>query len=72
MNQWDMAATRNQIKRLYGHQQLEMAAPALRSVIDRRDYAHYHYHEANNLFRSFAEKRKRSINCVIPPADELV
>ena len=46
MSQWDMAATRNQIKRLYGHQQLEMAAPALRSVIDRRDYAHYHYHEA--------------------------
>lgn len=57
MSRWDMAATRNQIKRLYGHQQLEMAAPALRSVIDRRDYAYYHYHEASDLFRAFAEKR---------------
>lgn len=72
MSQWDMAATRNQIKRLYGHQQLEMAAPALRSVIDRRDYAHYHYHEANNLFRSFAEKRlaNEPLMWVIHQSDE--
>lgn len=57
MTQWDMAETRNYIKRLYGHEQLEMATPALRSVIDRRDYAHFHYHEANDLFRAFAQER---------------
>lgn len=56
MTQWDIAETRNQISRLYGHGQLEMAVPALRSVIDRRDYAHFHYHEANELFRAFAEE----------------
>ena len=56
MTQWDMAETRNQIKRLYGHEQLAMAIPALRSVIDRRDYAHFHYHEANDLFLAFAQE----------------
>jgi hypothetical protein len=72
MSQWDMAATRNQIKCLYGHQQLEMAVPALRSVIDRRDYAYYHYHEANDLFRAFSEKRlaNEPLMWVIHQSDE--
>ena len=55
MSQWNMAETRNLIELLYGRDQLEMAIPALRSVIDRRDYAHFHYHEANDLFQAFAE-----------------
>lgn len=56
MSQWNMSETRNLIKLLYGREQLEMAKPALRSVIDRRDYAYFHYHEANNLFQAFAEE----------------
>lgn len=72
MSQWDIGATKYQIKRLYGHQQLEMAAPALRSIIDRRDYAYYHYHEANDLFRTFAEKRlaNEPLMWVIHQSDE--
>ena len=56
MSQWNMAETRNLIQLLYGREQLEMAMPALRSVIDRRDYAYFHYNEANDLFQAFAEE----------------
>ncbi|MBT9497976.1 MAG: hypothetical protein IV103_12135 [Zoogloea sp.] len=52
-----MDGTRGLIERLYGRPQLELARPCLRSVIDRRDYAHYHFHEANNLFQSFAQEQ---------------
>lgn len=74
MTRWNMAETRNQIKRLYGHKQLEMAIPALRSVIDRRDYAHFHYHEANNIFRAFAEEKlaNEPLLWVIHQSDESV
>lgn len=72
MTQWDIEATRDLIKSLYGHRQLEMAKPALRSVIDRRDYAHYHYHEANDLFMAFAQERltEESLLWVIHQSDE--
>ncbi|MGZ8262019.1 MAG: hypothetical protein ACXWTU_03545 [Methylotenera sp.] len=50
-----MEGTRSLIERLYGRPQLELAKPCLRSVVDRRDYAHYHFHEANDLFKSFAQ-----------------
>ena len=72
MMQWDIAATRRHINRLYGHQQLELAAPALRSVIDRRDYAYYHYHEANDLFREFVQENltEKSLFWGIHQSDE--
>lgn len=52
-----MEATRRLIESIYGRPQLELANPCLRSVIDRRDYAHYHFHEANDLFQSFAQEK---------------
>lgn len=57
MTTWHMEGTRRLIERIYGRPQLELAKPCLRSVIDRRDYAHYHFHEANDLFQSFAQEK---------------
>lgn len=57
MATWHIEETRNLIETLYGRAQTELARPCLQSVIDRRNYAHYHYHEASSLFESFANEK---------------
>lgn len=43
---WDLEATRKIIGKLYGKDQLLLARQSLNSAIDRRDFAHFHFHEA--------------------------
>jgi len=56
MSTWSIEETHNHIKRLFGRTQLELARPSLRSVVDRQDYARYHYHEAKHLLDTFTVK----------------
>jgi hypothetical protein len=39
----------------FGRDQLSLARPSLKSVIDRQDFARYHYQEAEALLAEFAE-----------------
>ena len=55
MSSWNISVTLERINRLFGKQQKELARPCLRSVIERREFARYHFHEANDLFVKFAQ-----------------
>lgn len=43
---WNMQETRELIADLYGKDQMLLARESLNSVVDRRDFAHFHFHEA--------------------------
>lgn len=73
MSTWNIEGTRKLIECLYGRAQLELAKPCLRSVVDRRNYAHYHFQEANNLFQAFAQERLANsslLEVVLSPDDD--
>lgn len=55
MSTWDISVTSEQINRLFGKEQRELARPCLRSIIERREFAGYHFHKANDLFVKFAQ-----------------
>jgi len=46
MGRWDVEETRKHIRRLFGEDQLELAKPCLRSVVDRQTYARIHFQDA--------------------------
>jgi hypothetical protein len=52
---WSVEDTREHISRLFGKDQLAIAKPCLSSVIDRQNYAHYHYHEAVGLLKKLVD-----------------
>jgi hypothetical protein len=49
-----MSETRQQVERLFGREQALLARPSIKSVIDRQDYARYHYQEVRALLSEFA------------------
>ena len=51
---WHISKTRSLIERAFGPGQVALARPSLKSVVDRQDYARYHYQEAMGLVSSFA------------------
>ena len=51
---WHMSETRHQVERLFGREQLVLAGPSIKSVVDRQDYARYHYQEVRALLSEFA------------------
>ena len=53
---WDIKDTQNNILRIYGKDQFEMAKTSFQSVIHRQEYARYHYHEANKIIDRFLKK----------------
>jgi hypothetical protein len=52
---WHLAETRDWIERLFGRDQLSLARPCLKSIVDRQDFARYHYQEARALLTLFAD-----------------
>lgn len=50
---WNMQETREVIADLYGKDQMLLARESLNSVIDRRDFAHFHFHEAMDRWEQY-------------------
>lgn len=46
MSRWHIDETREHIRRLFGREQLELANPCIRSVVDRQIYARIHFQDA--------------------------
>lgn len=63
MNQWDIKATRDLVLRQGGKAQFLRASPPLRSLIERQEYAAFHYFEIKSLFADFvkAQLQDRSL-----------
>ena len=57
MTTWNIEATRGHVTRLFGREQCERVRPCLQSVVERQNYARYHYQEASDLFLEFARER---------------
>lgn len=53
MHTWHIAHTRDLIRTIFGHDQLQLAAPSLRSVVDRLSYARFHYFETIDRFDKY-------------------
>ncbi len=49
---WDLNETRQLIRTRYGLDQLELARQSIGSIVDRREFARFHYHEAVDLLAS--------------------
>lgn len=55
MGRWDIEETRQHVRRLFGDDQLELATPCLRSVVDRQTYARIHYQDARAKIDPYVE-----------------
>lgn len=55
MSRWDIEQTRQDVRRLFGDDQLELASPCLRSVVDRQTYARIHYQDARAKIESYTQ-----------------
>ncbi|WP_139826358.1 hypothetical protein [Derxia lacustris] len=64
MTTWNLEETRGHIKRLFGPEQLELAKPSLRSVIDRRRFAHYHFDEARSILSGHIDQKLASTSMI--------
>ncbi|MBK5913857.1 hypothetical protein CCR84_05885 [Rhodocyclus purpureus] len=55
MGCWEIEETREHIRRLFGDDQLELAKPCLRSVVDRQTYARIHFQDAKAKIDSYTQ-----------------
>jgi hypothetical protein len=53
MPSWNLKETREHVSRLFGRDQLELAAPSLRSVDDRQTYARIHFQAARASIEAY-------------------
>lgn len=56
MKRWNLKATYDAVKVAFGEEQERLAHDSIRSVIDRQDFARYHFQETVRLTRSFERK----------------
>jgi hypothetical protein len=70
---WDVKATRELIDKLYGNKQSLIARQSINSVLQRRDFARFHYFEAFERWDEHLEdiKDESPINIVLACADEI-
>lgn len=57
MLSWNTEETRKLVLSLHGRSQFDLVCPCLRSVVDRQNYARFHYRETQNLLERFASTR---------------
>jgi hypothetical protein len=53
MDRWDIQKTRDLIAQRFGRHQLDLVNPCFQSIVDRQQYARYHYHEIMYLLDYF-------------------
>lgn len=55
METWNLEQTRKSVELIYGRAQLQLAAPCLRSVIERQWYAFIHYQDFRKLVEAYLQ-----------------
>jgi hypothetical protein len=56
MQPWDLNHTYTLVERAFGRDQVALVKPCLQSVIDRQNFASYHFQEVQRLLKSFKRK----------------
>ncbi|WP_148293308.1 hypothetical protein [Comamonas sp. B-9] len=54
---WDKTRTESLVTSLFGKKQWDKAHPSARSMTDRPEFCHYHYHEAIGMLEEFIKNR---------------
>nr|WP_324257912.1 hypothetical protein [Cellvibrio fontiphilus] len=55
---WDLTVLIENAEKLHGKEQKNLVIESSNSIIERQDYARFHYHEAVNIFNGYFENRK--------------
>lgn len=55
---WNLTELKENANKLYGPARKELINDSARSIIERQNYAHYHFDEASSQFNVFFENRK--------------
>lgn len=56
MQPWDLHHTYGLVERAFGRDQVALVKPCLQSVVDRQNFASYHFQETRRLLKSFKRK----------------
>jgi hypothetical protein len=56
MARWNFVDTYDLVRKAFGSEQEKLARSSIRSIVDRQDYARYHFSEAKRLQRAFERK----------------
>jgi hypothetical protein len=56
VNPWHLSDTYSLVNETFGHAQEQLVRECTRSIVDRQNFARYHYHEARRLSRYFERK----------------
>lgn len=62
---WNLKSLREDIEFLYGKSQLEFIVESCNSIVDRQDFAHFHYHEAIEIFNNYFKDRQSLTDAVV-------
>lgn len=65
MQPWDLQHTYGLVERAFGRDQVALVKPSLRAVVDRQNFASYHFHETQRLLRSFRRKHLADKNLLV-------
>jgi hypothetical protein len=55
---WNLKALHENVEKLYGTEQKQLVAESSNSIIERQEYARFHFHEAVNTFNGYFENKK--------------
>ena len=61
---WDIQNLKDDVEHLYGKAQMELLSESLESIIDRKDYASYHFKESAKLLREVLADKSDGISLV--------
>jgi hypothetical protein len=56
MKRWELPETHALVKAAFGAAQLQLARESIRSLVDRENYASYHFRETNRLTKDFERR----------------
>lgn len=65
MQPWDFHHTYDLVERVFGPDQVTLVKPCLRSVVDRQNFASYHFLETRRLLKSFKRKHLADKNLLV-------
>lgn len=65
MQPWDLHHTYCLVERAFGRDQVALVKPCLQSVVDRQNFASYHFLETRRLLKSFKRKHLADKNLLV-------
>jgi hypothetical protein len=60
VKRWDFTETHELVKAAFGTSQFRLARESLRSLVDRQDYARYHFREMTRLTKEFERRHLKN------------